>query len=257
MVRSIRFWCLAFKLIKPKNEGKKFGGPMKPTIFAKRLLGGDGWDPYLEDPASLWLLHWQLFTPPILVPAWAMAINLTGILSFGMTDLKNHFLEYKELILAIQRLSDSSFEKDASCFLRIYGPPSTGISEEIECPFCHLGLLETGDRKSTYQFNTSDKSRLPDWILLAACLDYARNYHPSANSVSVSAIAYGFNSPGVAFKLSETDLGNRLEKAVMDFEDVVFIESYGNRQLMMESDPAELHLKALTKYYQNSRRIGL
>jgi hypothetical protein len=43
----------------------------------------------------------------------------------------------------------------------------------------------------------------------------------------------------------------------MDFEDVVFIESYGNRQLMMESDPAELHLKALTKYYQNSRRIGL
>lgn len=47
MVRSIRYWCHAFKLLAADQ----------PTEFGKQLLGEQGWDTYLEDPASLWLLH--------------------------------------------------------------------------------------------------------------------------------------------------------------------------------------------------------
>lgn len=257
MVRSIRFWCLAFKLITQKEDGKKAGGPMVTTEFAEKLLSDDGWDPYLEDPASLWLLHWRLFSPPLVAPAWSMAMNLTGIRYLSGKELTHYILEYQSYIPSFQRFSESSFEKDASCFLRMYSPPSNRISDEIECPFTQLGLLSHGEKKGSFQFNTGEKMRLPDLILLAACLDYAGKYHPTSSTLSLNAISYGFNSPGVIFKLSETDIGNSLEKVVADIYGLSFVESYGNRQLLMEASPAGLYREALAKYYRNTHRMGL
>lgn len=65
MVRSIRYWCSAFKLLKDDQ----------PTEFGRQLLGQDGWNPYLEDSASLWLLHWKLFEYPCQATAWNFACN--------------------------------------------------------------------------------------------------------------------------------------------------------------------------------------
>lgn len=50
MVRSIRYWCNTFKVL----EGDK------PSEFGSKLLDDRGWDPFCENPASLWLLHWNL-----------------------------------------------------------------------------------------------------------------------------------------------------------------------------------------------------
>src|SRR5438874_559646 len=51
MVNSIRYWMKAFNLV-DKNE--------QLTAFASKLLAEGGWDPYLEDEGSLWLLHYHL-----------------------------------------------------------------------------------------------------------------------------------------------------------------------------------------------------
>ena len=52
MVSSIRFWLKAFNVIDLKDN---------PTEFGKRLFDDEsGYDPFLEDEASLWLLHYQL-----------------------------------------------------------------------------------------------------------------------------------------------------------------------------------------------------
>lgn len=59
MVRSLRYWEFAFKLLKGDQ----------PTDFGKQLLGNSGWDLYIEDPASLWLLHWKLLEPPCFATA--------------------------------------------------------------------------------------------------------------------------------------------------------------------------------------------
>ncbi|WP_238845595.1 DUF4007 family protein [Nostoc edaphicum] len=61
MVRAIRYWCSAFKIIDKNNL---------PTVFGEKLLGDNGWDTYLEDPASLWLLHWNLLKPRCDAAAW-------------------------------------------------------------------------------------------------------------------------------------------------------------------------------------------
>ncbi|MCP4106968.1 MAG: DUF4007 family protein [Desulfobacteraceae bacterium] len=145
MVRSIRFWCMAFKVIESKESDQpRISGSLKPTQFGEALLSEDGWDPYLEDPASLWLLHWKLFTLPYLATAWSLAVNLSAIGSFTMNDLNQGILEQKESMPSFKKYSDSSFQKDASCFIRMYGPPGKQMSEEIECPFTQLELLIPG-----------------------------------------------------------------------------------------------------------------
>ncbi len=45
MVRSIKFWCAAFKLIEPEEDPRKTTGPWKPTDFAKKMFDNDGLDP--------------------------------------------------------------------------------------------------------------------------------------------------------------------------------------------------------------------
>ena len=52
MVSSIRFWMKAFNIIDSKDQ---------PTEFGNKLFDNEnGYDPFLEDEASLWLLHYQL-----------------------------------------------------------------------------------------------------------------------------------------------------------------------------------------------------
>jgi hypothetical protein len=251
MVRSIRFWCLAFNVIaSEKNpDAPKVSGPMQPAPLGKALLPDDGWDPYLEDPASLWLLHWHLFVPPIVAPAWSIAVNQSAAGGFSMKDLSRKFGEYTADIPEFSRLSPSSFDKDASCFIRMYAPPKDGKAEEIECPFTHLGFLVPAETKGCYRFHPGEKPDLPDAVFLAACFEFAHHYGAGAKSLALNAIAYEWNSPGRVFQLSETDIGNRLERAASGMDGVVFIESYGNRQLQFEDDPLDLRDAALAAYY--------
>ncbi len=52
MVSSIRYWMKVFDILDSKDTLTEFG---------TRLLDTEhGYDPYLEDDASLWLLHYKL-----------------------------------------------------------------------------------------------------------------------------------------------------------------------------------------------------
>ena len=58
MVRSIRHWCLVAGVIEefqPEPSVRRMS--LRPTPLGTALFPDEGWDPYLEDPATLWLLH--------------------------------------------------------------------------------------------------------------------------------------------------------------------------------------------------------
>ena len=77
MVRAIRFWGTAARLITddPHNaRGRE--ARWVPTRRGRALFGEDGWDPYMEDPGTLWLLHWLLLAPnKSRLPVWWLAFN--------------------------------------------------------------------------------------------------------------------------------------------------------------------------------------
>src|SRR5262245_51468894 len=61
MVRSIRHWCLTAGLIEPDADiANNRGRRLRVTDLGVGLFGPGGVDPYLEDPATLWLLHWLI-----------------------------------------------------------------------------------------------------------------------------------------------------------------------------------------------------
>jgi len=78
MVDSIRFWCEAIELIYVDGRSKSAKLlPLGEFLFGKAgaKRGGKGKDPYLEDPGTLWLLHWQLASKPKLASTWYLAFT--------------------------------------------------------------------------------------------------------------------------------------------------------------------------------------
>src|SRR5579859_1269092 len=58
MVRSIRHWCLTAGVLEEVPPAR--GGVLRVSDFGSLLFGDGGLDPYLEDPATLWLLHYRI-----------------------------------------------------------------------------------------------------------------------------------------------------------------------------------------------------
>ncbi len=82
MVKSIRHWCTVTGVVERVDKGNA-----KPTDLGLRLFGDDGWDPYLEDPGTLWLLHWQLVREPIPASTWYLAFTRWNTDRFGRDEL--------------------------------------------------------------------------------------------------------------------------------------------------------------------------
>ena len=54
MVNAIRFWMIATRVATLN------GRALMPSSFGQHIFARNGWDPYLEDDATIWLLHWNL-----------------------------------------------------------------------------------------------------------------------------------------------------------------------------------------------------
>lgn len=252
MVRSIRFWCILFRLL--EDAGKP--GCLQPSEFGHRLLDSeDGWDPYLEDPASLWLLHWQIFKPPFIAVSWNIAFTFTALPSFTAHELADFIHGKAGELGSAKHIARGSFERDASCILRMYATEGRERAE-IRCPFADLKLIISAKEESSsgrFRFETGLKRTLPDWMFMAAVFDYAALWFPGQKSLSLNQIAYGPNSPGIAFRLSETDCGHRLEGACRRLEKSIFTETDGVRQVQFRDEPGSLSLECTERHYGEAR----
>ena len=76
MVRSIRHWGLMTGILaedaqQPNNRGRH----IRPSALGALLFEDAGLDPYLEEPGTLWLLHWNLASRPDGPTTWYWAFN--------------------------------------------------------------------------------------------------------------------------------------------------------------------------------------
>lgn len=248
MVRSIRYWCNAFKIIEEDNRDAM------PTPFGQRLLSDDGYDPFLEDPASLWLLHWSLLKPPCSATAWAFTFNQFLPVEFSSEDLFLALCDYRESLGT--RIADSSLRKDVTCILRMYADPSstTKLTEDsIDCPFTALHLLyEAGDSKR-YEFQIGPKNTLPNAIIVATCLDFVSQTSQRAGTIALSRLVFDPGSPGLAFKLTESAIATAIETISRDIPDLSISTGAGLVQFQYPDYPEDLATKILDDYYAQTR----
>jgi hypothetical protein len=259
MVRAIRYWCLAYKVLReePAAENHRLFN-LYPTDFGRRLIADGGWDPYLEDPGSLWLLHWQLLRSPCRAPSWWAVFNASRSPEFSDRSLLEELRRFRDEHDEFTEIVDGSLEKDVRCLLRMYGSVTQGrdlLEDSVDSPFAELGLIRPiPGPKREWAINTTPKQQLPDDLVVYACVDYALNQAPGTRLAGVAGLARNPGSPGRAFALSETFVGDALARYAERHADPISVtHAAGNRQLVIPPHPAEAIAVVLDRYYDQKR----
>lgn len=254
MASAIKYWCSAFKAIDSvKTDGLR-SVEYHPTEFGKFLLADAGWDPWLENPASLWLLHWHLLKMPCRATAWFFVFNQSRKTEFTEQDL---FSELENFCNQSNiNVADSSLHKDLLCILRMYAgqsesesPKNSNGEESLVCPFVELGLIQQTNDSRYYQFRHGAKSNLPAEVIVAAVLDYVATTTPGQKTVSTSNLLFQPGSPGLIFKLTESALCAAIEEVNRINKRITLTDSAGLVQVSFDGDPVKLMKTILDNYY--------
>jgi len=213
MVRSIRYWCLATQVIEEDRSGGRRTVSFRPTDLGTRLLGDAGWDPYLEDPASLWLVHWLLVSNPKRAATWHLGFNRFPHPSFTRRDL----LEFIQPLAERSGLKTAKHTliRDIECFVRTYVPLRSGAAvaeDTFDCPLAELRLIDCVGVGDVYRFNICQKTTLPVAVFAVAFSTYCKSASGGSRTLSLGDCQYGLGSPGQVFKLDEDSLTSYLEE---------------------------------------------
>jgi hypothetical protein len=235
MVSAIRYWLKAFNIIDNKD---------KPTEFGIKLLDNeDGLDPFLEDDASLWLLHYQLIKTG-LASTYSIIFNefRKEKLFFNKETYVNYLKRRKETETALA-FNDNTVADDFIVFVKMYqGSESSkdvedsfsGILSEIELLKTILVDNPNGKGKiEQYQIENTERDKLPEAVLLFSIIDNP-NY---GNSISLNSLEYDSNSPGSIFALNRSGLTNKITDIVGNYKNITFTDHAGIKELQFKNKP--------------------
>ena len=255
MVASIRHWSLATRMIEEKEPepGERRRG-LGVSELARKLLNDRGWDPFLEDDATLWLLHWLLTSNRERATTWFFTFHVLREPEFTRASLLEELLRVAEEN-KWERVSKNTLESDISCFIRTYvavkrGANST-LEDSLDCPLTNLGLVHADEKGERFRFNSRPKASLPPAIFAFALADFWERQRDSQNTLSVREIVHGVGSPGRAFRLNEDIVLSYLDKLTevtkggLTFEDTTLV-----RQVVRNGNVRPLTL--LRGYYRDN-----
>jgi hypothetical protein len=216
MVRSLRFWAIAAGLVRVSS------GIPTITAFGEQLFGENGLDPYIEHPATPWLIHWKLASS-LAIPlfSWHFMLNRWPFPEFTRTDV----------LLAFRRESgrlgfdhsDITLSQHLDIFLHSYLPSRSNVSLEdsLEGPLTDLAILQPvgekkvdgGRRETVYSFRRGRKPEISGRLFDYCVDEYWTTRRSQEATVSLRDICVGDFSPGRIFLLNEDDIHGRLEEA--------------------------------------------
>ena len=221
MVSCIRFWSRAIGL--SVND--------KPSPFAKSIFDSEiGYDPYLEDEGTLWLLHYYLITNRI-----ASLYHLT-FLEFQRE--KKEF-DRNQLLAFVRRkcnvpqqknvYNENTVKKDIGVLLHNYVTPTESRSiEDFSAIFLDLGLIDSIGQ-DLFAFSDIHPDHIHPDILLYALLDYKGQ----DNTISLD----GMQEIALIFGLSITNLIELMREVVAQHpEDLSYTDNSGVKNLQFIHD---------------------
>ncbi|SIP90662.1 DUF4007 family protein [Pseudomonas flexibilis] len=229
MVKSAQFWGEAFGIIEAREGGGSQSGPL-----GQLLLSNDGgWDHFLEQPESLWLLHWWITTHAD-VAVWNLVFGQSTYSRFDRRALIAGLVDRADRLG--KKLAATTLEQHASIFLHSYKREESASDDTSWCPLQDLDLFEqmtADDGKTVYLVGRNAPLGLSPRIFLFAVVDfYARHRAITRN---LTDLTYGEFSPGVVFRLDEFQVRALLEGAEQEFPNVLrFVDTADTQQVVLE-----------------------
>ncbi|UII20847.1 DUF4007 family protein [Fulvivirga ligni] len=234
MVTAIRYWLRAFDILNESDE---------LNDLAKKIFDDKGWDPFLEDEGTLWLLHYQLAKKQ---HASIYNIIFSELRKFRPEFTLKHFLDFIDREKG--EFNQNTLKKDFQVFQRTYlaTKDEKDLEESLSGLLTELGLVREIKREKKSYLNIENKKRpeLPYQIVLFAILDN-EDY---GNSISFRSFYNEKNGIGNIFALSEDGLFEKISQITENYKDITFVNEAGVRELQFKSNkPAAI--KILEDYY--------
>ena len=252
MVHAIRYWLRATGMLGMKAN------QLSTTDLGERLFSAEsGWDPYLEDEATIWLLHWQLASYPQEATTFFWFFNRFHRTEFAAAEATTALLDFAMENITT-RSSTATLKKDVAVILRMYvqtvDKGKAIVDEALDSPLSLLKLITYSPATKIYFSRYEDHRDVPLGIFGYAIAELFSNY--GASEIPIEELMYskdGRVAPGSIFRLSEQGLLTRLEQLVNYLPGVFEIrESAGIHQLYKLEDVKsfeylEEHYKAWTQ----------
>lgn len=198
MVTSIEYWSKLAGFLTEKN---------KVTELAEFLLNEDtGRDPYLENDASWWIIHWNIVTNPIFYTSGSILFSKINKQEFTKNDIIESV--NGEINKLDKEISAKIIERDIDCFLHSYctntkSKKTKSDYNTLECPMSELHLIEQISSDS-YHFNVGMKYSLPIHVIGYCLWDMVKNKREE--SINLRDALYDEKSPGQVLLLDENSL---------------------------------------------------
>lgn len=256
MVRSIRHWGLSTGVI--EEEARSRGTLIQPTRFGEFIFGAGGQDQFLEDPNTLWLLHWNILSNPQRCTTWHLAFNSIPSSEFTRDQLIHLIEEEIRRRNPKAMPSGNTLRRDVDVFLRTYIPARSSrgsvAEDSLDCPLVELQLIEEIAGSGVFQIRRGPKTTLSDSMFVYALIDFWDRTAPQQETLAFTEAAYGKGSPGIAFKLDENSLAERLERLEQTTNgDLLYTETAGLKQVYRKR--LRQKFEYLKSYYQETNTL--
>ena len=241
MVEALRVWVEAYGVASRKT------GHWQLTPFGKAVFGKGGFDRFLEDEQTLWLLHWNISTlaeGPFF--AWELLINRWSERFFTTSEVMIAFA--REAERTSRALSTVSARQHFDVWLHTYLPGRNGRGEEgIDSPLSSLGLIvRAGDRETSqgrrepvYAFDLDPKPAISDALFVYCLHDWWEKVFEHEETVALSVIAFGHGAPGRVLRLPESEVSARIMRvAGLPGAGIELIESFNQYMVRRLSHPS-------------------
>lgn len=267
MVDSIRHWCRVSGLIEGHNaQSKQFimslgqkatsyqRGQLIPTDLGKAIFEDQkGFDPYLDDPATLWLIHWRIATNTNQATTWYWAFNILRGNQFTPNIFAREVHKWaQQQKQSMRPVSENTLQRDVNCFIRTYCQSrhsDTVVEETFDCPLVELNLIAELPDGSGYEFQRGDKETLPIEVVTWALDTFWKSHFSRRESLSFSDLMYARSSPGRVFRLDEDTMTTYLENLAQITDGALqYDETAGLKQVYRHKDLDGMAL--LKRYYE-------
>jgi hypothetical protein len=243
MVQAIQYWIRAFGLI---DDEKKL------TDIAKIIFSAEGgFDRYLEDEGTLWLLQYLI-----------CKVDVASIYRLVFSDYTNerisnefderqivNFMKIKIAESSTRETSENTLSSDFKVFIQSYFSgvrTLKSLEDDYNSPLIELNLISSISRENsviTYKLNKENRSDFPLEIF-GYCLIDLYGYNSSMQFKDIR------KTLGSYFVISNEGLEIIIEKLCNKYPEFIFNDDAGIRQIQIKADREGFKLELLQNYYR-------
>lgn len=250
MVNALYYWLQVTGLVSFTN------GDGQVSKLGKALLGKDG-DPYLEDEATLWIVHWLIASNAEMATGFFWFFNHYSAPRFRDKDALQALETFVEQELLLKR-AHTTLKSDLSTLLRMYSPVvSRGGEEHLDSPLASLHLVTTEEGYGYGSLRALRPHLPPVALHFALQQRFAEQVGGQKNSNQEAAIPVrellyggtGWAAPGAIFRLTEEGLMACLHQVMEQYPRMYELRDTAGLNQLYRLTPPHQPENVLTQYY--------